>query len=267
MYLRSTQLEMGLMCGLKYKFAVIDKIFRPDWINMKQGTCVHRSSEEDARTKIRDGVWLPLEDVKMIASQALKDEWEKGVMLKPDEKTVGDANLRGQAEDRVVALAACHHTDVAPNLEPEYVEREWAVTTPDGNTVIAGRMDIQESKVKRNRIHDIKTSKTKPAKNVEHLSPQMTIYSMASKVLDGVTAPITLDYLVGTKTKTYWEPRETTRDENDWNAVLWRINQFASMVEAGIFLPAPLISWWCDPFQCQFWDICPSVNNKRSYFV
>ena len=35
MYIRSTQLEMGLMCGLKYKFAVIEKIFRPDWINIE----------------------------------------------------------------------------------------------------------------------------------------------------------------------------------------------------------------------------------------
>lgn len=267
MYIRSTQLEMGLMCGLKYKFFIIDKEFRPDWISMKRGTCVHKSSEADARSKKDDGVLLPLNDVQMIASQTLHDEWEKGVMLKPNEKTVGDKQLRGQTEDLVVRLASCHHTEVAPELDPEYIEREWEVSTPDKSVVIAGRMDIQESPAKQNRIHDVKTGTKAPAKNVEHLSPQMTIYSLASYVIDGVTAPVTMDYLIGTKTKTYWERRDTTRNENDWNPVLWRIEQFGKMVKAGIFLPAPLTSWWCHPFQCQLWDICPSVNNKRSYFV
>ena len=164
-------------------------------------------------------------------------------------------------------LSSCHHTELAPEIEPEFIERKWEIETPDKAINISGRIDIQESKAKRRRIRETKTRVAAPPKGMENDMDQLSMYSLASKVLDGEVAPITVDWVVATKTKTYPVSRETTRDHKDWTPLLWRIENAVKGIQSGVFQPAHRSSWWCGPLYCGYWDICPSVNNKRSYFV
>lgn len=174
--------------------------------------------------------------------------------LVTDVEDDGDED-RGKAKDSGIGLVRLHHRDVAPGIQPFWVEEpvQFAI---DG-IPYSGTIDLVDDK---SRIRDWKTTKRKPTQ-VNHLL-QMTGYALAYRHLTGDTeSEVVLDYLIRTKVPQYLPVASGGPIDGD------SIVRFASVVtsvheaiQAGRFVPNGLMSNACS--WCGYREICPAYKNS-----
>lgn len=245
MHISSSQLSMMSRCGEQYRRRYILKERFPPGIALIVGSATHVSIETNMKHKIESGELLPTEAVQESARDAVNERWDKeGVFLDDAEKGQDERELRGGAVDLAVSLSTLHHTDLAPIIQPAHVEREWWLDIQGYGCQLTGKIDLQESQAAQGRIRDTKTAAKTPADGSADKNQQLTIYCLASKVLDGKLAPLAVDTLVKIKhpkVKTEF----TTRTEADFMPVLGRIEVMLLALERGVFLPTNPENWWC----------------------
>lgn len=123
-----------------------------------------------------------------------------------------------------------------------------------------GFIDIQEG---AKAIRDTKTTGKTPPANVADKDDQLTIYAMMAKVVDGaIPESLYLDYLIDLKSpvaKSFY----TSREAEDFEPILRRVEVASKALEKGIFVPARETDWWCNPRWCGYHATCPYVKRSR----
>ncbi len=246
-------LNMLSKCGAQFERRYINGEKVPPGVSLVMGTAVHKAVAADLTEKITAGKLLPAEQVQDIARDALAAEWQKGVVLEEDYAALGEKKAAAVATDTAVSLAELHHEEAAPRLQPTHVERPWVLDIEGLPVQLAGTIDVQEG---LKSIRDTKTSKKSPAADAADSSLQLTTYCLAVRQHDGaVPEKVGLDFLVHTKVPKLVQI-ESKRTDADFQHLLERVYQASRMIEAGLFMPAPLEAWWCSARWCGYHATC-----------
>jgi hypothetical protein len=246
-------LNMISKCGVQFERRYVNGEKIPPSVAIVIGTATDKSVTADLGHKIETGGALLADgDVQDIARDALKEEWRAGVKVTEDDQEDGIGS-EGGAIDASVKLALLHHKQAAPDICPTHVQRQWTLDVEGLPIQLAGTIDIQEG---MSAIRDTKTSGKSPAKDAADTSLQLTTYALAVRQHDGaVPGMVALDYLVRTKVPKLVQI-ESQRSEKDFPHLLERVAQASRMIEAGLFMPAPIEAWWCSAKWCGYHDKC-----------
>jgi len=262
-YVSPSQIGMYFRCGLQYQYRYLEGIKIPPAVAMILGRGGHRAIEADLTAKIDTGELLPTEAVLEIARDATDAEFQgQEPELNEEEKSRGRDAVRGATIDSAVLMVGAHHVELAPTLNPTHVERKMAVLTPDGFKNLLGIVDIVEPNTSR----DTKFKGKSPNAGDADTSMQLTFYSLASHVIDGVDRALCIDAIVKTpkgkdaKVVTL----ETSRDAADWQRLIDSIKAMQKGMEAGIFFPAEPGSWVCSERWCGYWQMCNYGRKQRT---
>jgi hypothetical protein len=255
-----SQIAMLCRCGIQYEMRYVKQIIRPPAIALIVGSATHKSIELNLKNKMDKKVLLPDEEVRQLAADDLNKRWDtEGADLEnldEDDAGKGEKFVRGAAVDMAVSLASLHNKELAPTIEPIHLERKWDVAINGFPCDLQGTIDVQE----QGRIRDTKTSKRSPPKDKADKDEQITMYALASKVLDGSIPELAMDFLV--KTKVPKSVVQTThREQADFEPLLERIAAASKCIESGVFLPCPPDSWACDPRYCGWFNQCKFVRH------
>jgi hypothetical protein len=259
-----SQISMMCRCAAAYEFRYVKGIIRPPAIALIVGSSTHVSIEKNLKHKLETkGTLLSDAEVRQIAADEINTRWEKDgadlSSLDEDEVGKGEKAIRGAAVDMAVSLSSLHHHKLAPKINPLHLEREWDVEISGFPVDLKGTIDCQEP----DRIRDTKTSKVSPPKDRAEKDEQLTMYSMASKVLDGSIPKLSMDVLVKTKTPKV-VTLDTTRSDKDFEPLLARIAVVSKSIETGMFPPCDSGHYLCSQKWCGFFTLCPYVRGKVS---
>lgn len=229
----------------------------PPGIAAHVGSGVDLAVTANLAQKIQDGTLLSAEAVKDLARDGFQAALQRdGAMLSEEEIERGEDVVAGEAADKAVRLAALHHAELAPAINPVSVQWPWSLELADYDLELVGTADIREAGM----IRDTKTTAKSPSADAADKSIQLTAYAMAATVIDGQTPEVTLDYLVDLRTpKT--AVLSSKRDENDFAALLNRVAVINDAIKAEVFPPADPDSWMCSKRFCGFWSTCRYVRR------
>ena len=280
-YLSISQLSMLSKCGEQYRRRYIEGEILPPAVAMLVGRGVDTSVDSNLTSKVRTRELLPLEEVKDIARDNITIQWEtSSIKFNEAEIELGIPKVKGEATDKAVRLASLHARERAPHIDPKEeknIQRRWRielegfprdlvgiidiVEPPSDNLPVS--LDLSNSKIVRppHSVIDTKTAAKTPPKAIAHQSQQLTAYALAIRVEEGEIPVVTLDYLIDTKT-----PKSavfhSTRGQDDFNALLRRVENAIEALDKGVFIPAQPTDWWCDKKWCGYYESCPYVNAE-----
>lgn len=249
-YISPSQINMFLRCPAQYYFRYCEGLIIPPKSALTKGRAVHKGQEINYKQKIKTKQDLPLDDVKdAVATEfeaaAQETEW------KPDED-------KGKIKDETVSLATLYHREVAPTVQPQYVEEEVFFQIPDTEIKLKGFIDVvQEGGI----IRDTKTTAKTPNQDTADKSMQLTAYSLAYRTLTGEEETgLVLDYLVNTKVPKV-VPLKTQRSKDDIARFIYITSQITKAIQSGIFYPNP-DNFMCSEENCGFWHECNKKFKK-----
>jgi hypothetical protein len=250
--LHATGLNMA--CGEAFRRRYIEGEIIPPGVAAIVGIATDRAVSRNLEHKRETHELLPVEEVADVARDSLSDAWDRGgVRLEPEEVETGIPAVKGQAADKTVRLSVLHATATAPSIEPTHIQRQWAIEIPGYPFDLVGTLDIQEGGA---AVRDTKTTAKTPPADTAEKSLQLSAYSLAVKVLDGnPPEKVKLDYLVDNKT-----PKavtlEATRTDEDYRALLARIETVSLAIERGVFVPVSPDHWACSERFCGYARTC-----------
>lgn len=257
-----SQLDTLSRCGEQYRRRYLEREIIPPGIAALVGKATDQAVSTNLQHKVDTAELLPVEAVGDVARDGIANEWASGgVKLEPDEVARGEQAVKGEATDKAVRLAVLHATDKAPSLSPTHVQRRWTLELKNYPLDLVGVLDVQEA---GRSVRDTKTAGKTPSQNIAHQSDQLTAYALAVKVIDGEPPDlVALDYLIDNKTpvvKTF----ESTRDNDDFRALLHRVEVSIAALEKGVFVPARQTDWWCSPKFCGYHSTCKYVRQPKT---
>jgi len=261
MRLSISRLNMLSRCPQQYEHRYVRGIVAPPGVALIVGKGTHRASASDLLAKMDSGSLLSGDEVKAIAADATKREWDaQEVALDDDEKAQGAEAVKGEAVDRSVTLATLYHEDIAPAIEPTAIEQGFTLPLPSGDELV-GYIDLNTE----TRIRDTKTTGKSPEPEAADKSLQLTGYIWADWELSGRHAIKggALDHLVSLK-KPKAVTQETTRTPQDFDALHSRLDYAGQTIRAGLFAPCDPGQWCCSPKWCGYWNVCPFGARGRS---
>jgi hypothetical protein len=264
--MHQSDVSMMLRCGFDYYLTRVMGKRKPPVVRMVEGTAVHKAGEFNLLSKIDSGALLPESDVLDIARDSLNEEWDvEGISLSGEEKAAGEKKVKGLATDAAIRMAQCEHRNLAPAIDPLYVERPFRLEHPSLPFNIQGTIDTQALVDGGTALRDRKTARVAPPNSRAHTSMQLTIYSLGLKTLDGVPPKeIYLDTIVDAKSGPRLVTHSTERTQEDYRMELDRMTLVYDAAAKGVFLPADPGDWKCSREYCRHWqDECPYGRRNR----
>lgn len=259
-HLSVSQMNMLTKCGQQWEYRYVHGIKRPPGAAAHVGSGVHSSQTADMRNKLATGDLLDVTVIQDVARDRVNKRWQdEGAMLTADEAAQGVKAARGDAVDAAVTLAAFHHEELAPRIQPVHVERPFRLQIPGARDLI-GYLDLQEATV----IRDLKVSGKSPGRNDAVESLQLATYGLAVEVMDGVRPEaVALDHVVRLKRgpKIATVAATVGPETNAWVLARWRAAD--AQIKSGVLPPAPTGSWWCSAKWCGYHDRCPYGAPQR----
>jgi len=258
-YISSSQLGLYEMCGEAYRRSYIEKEKIPPGIAMIKGIGVHGGSRANFRQKKDSHQDLPKKDIAEISVTEMERSLGYGVMLTPEEDSVGKDIIIGKAKDSVVVFADLYSDFVAPEYQPVFTEEKQRIVIPDSSHDLMAVMDVADDK---KRIVDLKsTGKKKTQKDVDD-SEQLSFYSLVYKALTGeLPEEVRLEVLVEKK-QSERQLLVGKRDMADLTVLISRINTMIKGLSAGIFMPCPASFWKCNPMYCGYFNTCKFTKRR-----
>lgn len=253
-----SHLSMFMRCAEQYRRRYkLGHIIKPG-IALIIGSSTHKSIEKNMKNYMKTGEFLPLEAILDIARDSVMHKWDKeGISLTPDEREKGERAIRAKAIDMTIGLSSLHRKELAPTIKPIHVERPWLVEIQGYPYDLKGTIDIQED----NLIIDTKTAGKAPPKDQIHSDHQLTIYAMASNVIDHKISKLRKDILVKKEIPEV-EQQFTTRNTKDFDVVLRRIEVFSLAIQAGLYPPSDPSNWWCSSRWCGYYNSCKYIRRR-----
>lgn len=242
MHISATQINMYLRCPAQYYFRYVEGLILPPNAAITKGWTVHRGIEENYRQKIETHEDMKLNDIleftaAVFEEKAKETEWDED---------------QGQVKDETIQLASLYHTDIAPAVQPVYVEQKIEIPLEDTDQTLLGFIDVIDSE---GYIRDTKTSKRTPPEDAATKSLQLSAYSLAYRKLTGETeAGVKLDYLVQTKT-----PKavtlQTERTDDDLLRFMSIVQGVTNGIRNNVFYPIT-DNYLCSEKWCGYWHEC-----------
>ncbi|MEK7112787.1 MAG: PD-(D/E)XK nuclease family protein, partial [Patescibacteria group bacterium] len=184
-----------------------------------------------------------------------------GVWLAPEEQSSKDISL-GEAKDESVEAASLFIDQVAPDHQPKEVEATQEIIMPNVDFSLLGRIDLITDK---EEIVDLKTGKKSLSQADVDASTQLSFYDLTYRAKHKrPPAKLIIEQIVSKKKGAERNTVATTRDSDDLQALVNRINTMAVGLKAGVFIPATPGAWWCGAKFCGYFATCSYVNNKKS---
>lgn len=260
--IRYSELNLFLNCGIAYWRRYIQHDKTPQTLPMIRGSGVHEAIATNHRQKKGSGVDIKRRDLEAIAAEYVRATAGEGVMLTPDEKSVGLAPSIERTRMSALCLAGVYAEKCAPDTQPELVEQEIVIAMPGAPVDLKGTIDVATT---AKRIRDYKTSKRAKSQREADESLQLSLYGLAYRALTGGDpSGYDLEVLIDSGKKLDHKRLPTTRSQRDFVVLVNRINALLKARETGTFAPANFGHWLCGPRYCSFWNSCAYVNSERA---
>ena len=250
-------------CQMQFYFSYIEGIKIPPSISLLSGTSVHAGADYNFTEKLKTGNDEPLSVLQDVVAEAYEKESEDGFFVSNEEKASA-SNLYHEGKDKAVKLIEPLRNDFAPTIQPILVEERFEIQVND-MPIIVGYPDLYGKDVETGAVKlvDIKTSASKWRKGKEESEIQPTVYPQMLKA-HGYEVPEEFSFELLIKTK---EPRHETittkRNDDDFWALVKRMQAMERQIENGDFLPAEPGHWRCSEKWCGYWYMCPYVPNYK----
>lgn len=221
-HLSVTQVKMFLQCPLKYYFRYKEGIKVKPNSSLTMGRCFHRAVEEFYRGKMKGEVI----DIKEAFSSVWAAE-SKETEFKIDE-------VPGELKDEGIRLIEKYTEEVAPNIRPKEIEKEFELVFENVAYTLKGIIDLIEED---GTIVDHKCSKRSPNQSDIDRDIQLSAYQLAYRSLYGRDPKgLRYDYVVRNKTpKTLQVPTE--RSEKALQRFLKLLGYVSKAIEQDIYYP------------------------------
>lgn len=259
-YISPSQIGSYTRCGEAYRRRYIKGERIPPGVALIRGSAVHKGAEFNFKQKVESHQDLKVSDVVDYAVANFDDRVRtEGVFVTPgDEKP--EQELIGKAKDETVKLTELLMTDVAPRTQPKAVEERQKIEVPASTHDLLGIIDLIDE---NDFIVDHKTSAKTKTQDEVNKDSQFTFYALTYRAKFGKDpAGVRIENLV-LKKKPEVVSLVTSRDENDYQVLVNRINSVVDAINKGVYTPASEGSWFCSPRFCGYWFSCPYVKNKR----
>lgn len=259
-----SHVRMLLRCGEQYRRRYIEREIIPPGVAAVIGSGAHAGISMALQRKIETGKVGSLEEAQDRASDYVRAEFDRGAYrMTTSERAMGIRACAGNAVDWAVCYTGAHVRWVAPGVAPILVEHPWVLKLAGMPFDLAGRIDVIQKVAGDEHIRDIKTGK----RAVDPWSSrQLIVYALARTIqIEQAIEHVVIDNLIrlanGVKVKTTWA-RVSAQDFQD---ILLVIERAAEVIDQGLFLPAQLESWWCDPRFCGYYADCPYVRGRAMF--
>jgi CRISPR/Cas system-associated exonuclease Cas4 (RecB family) len=241
-----SELKAFLKCGKLWEFRYLRGIKQAPNAALTVGSSVDSAVTANLAQKVVSGTDLSKEEVLDRFSDdfdARKAETEWGECAPGDQKDMG------------AKLVALHHETVAPKILPETVQESFLLEL-EGEYDLHGTIDHVE---KDGTVVDTKTSRLKYEPDAIAGSLQPAMYDFAYEATRGRPAKgFRYDVLVKptqTRGPAFQQVEgKVTNEDREW--LFDTINQVHKAIQAGIAMPAPEGSWYCNRKWCGYWDRC-----------
>ena len=259
----ASQFNMFFGCGQQYAFRYEEGIIIPPSVAALSGLSVHGAAQYNFDQKIESGVDEPLSVLQDVAAETYEKKSEDGFFVADDDKSAAEI-IYNEGKDEAVKLVQPLRNDFAPTFQPKFVEQKFEIEV-DGLPPILGFVDLYGNDVEtgKPKLIDIKTSKTKWSQAKADAEIQPTLYQTMVRS-HGWDVPSEFNFEVLVKTK---EPRHetvtTTRNEDDFWALIKRFRVMEEQIQAGNFLPAEPGHWRCSPKWCGYYWMCPYIPDHK----
>lgn len=255
-----SSLDMLFTCPESFRRRYIEGDKIPPGIAMIRGTAVHGAANVNFSQKIETHEDLSVSDIKDAAAAGFEAELAGGYLLTSDEEGQGAKNVLGAAKDQAVMMAECHAVQQAPQYQPAMVEQGFNIALP-GDRDLLGYIDMADVD---GVVVDLKTASKKKSQADADNSLQLTAYAAGYRALTGEPpSDLRLETIIQTKKACVRDVVSTDRTDADFEALAERINAAEQLLQAGVFLPAPVGSWKCSPRWCGYFSTCRFVNRER----
>lgn len=270
----NSKLDTLTKCGEKFRRRYIEKEEAPPTLSALSGKAVHRVAATINTRRMNARKSVPVDAPRAFASIVMNESMPKRKETMELADAAFDEELKqgvsgsgksiSTAKQGALSSSVVYAEKVAPDVTPIGVEKHIEVSTADG-TVVHGIIDLIDDTETGTVIRDLKTSGRKPPANAAEKSQQLTFYTMLQYAATGVLPSASvLDYVYQDASgKILQQSLRTSRNLDDVSAVAERINMAIASVNAGIFMPAPVDSWWCDPRYCEFYQTCRYAQKKN----
>jgi len=250
-----TQINMYLRCGEQYyrRYILGEKI--PPSGNMIRGKSCHKAEEVNFKQKIETKIDVPIDNVKDIFS----DEWERGkyeIAWSPEELDGDSPKLaEDKFKDSGISLISAYHNEIAPNATPTYVEKDFLIEFEGDNFKplygIIDRIDNDEI------VIDAKFQSKSPSENDAQKDIQLVAYQLGFEKITGhKPKKLRKEYSIATKIAKTKIQEIDAHDTERINRLLFTLERVMDAIGKGIFLPATIGHWCCDPRYCGYYKSC-----------
>lgn len=265
--LSGSSVNTFLRCGQQWEYAYVLQLKRPPSVKQGLGITAHEAVGLNMDQKVLTLRDLPAEEVV----QKFIDEWDVLAVdiedvtqeTRLDERTGKVTTTRretkAKARESGIKAVMKHHEQVAPAIQPVWVERQIAFTL-DKEIDWTGTFDVSDTK---GRVRDWKFVSRRPNDAGSYALPMIGYALGYRQISEEPETEIVLDHIVRTEDP-YYLPLASGGPITDE-----AIRQFADLVhrvkrsiDAGIFMPNGLQSHACG--WCGYSDICPAFKAANA---
>jgi hypothetical protein len=259
--------QTGLMerCGIAYERRYVNGERMPSSLPQLRGRVVHEGARITLRSKVETGEPVATEDLVERVDQAYRDGIRKGVQYRPKDEEVGVEKARDDERQIAHELTRLHAEKVAPLIDPELTEERVVLGKSESLPIdLVMVLDVVE---KDGSIRDLKTAAKKPDDSVAALSRQLGTYQLG-RLAQGAPPPyLKIDTLVrrdSGSTDSYLAIAKPF-DSSELTDLVRRHRRAYDTAQAGAFMHASDMSWWCSRNACEYADTCPFVADRRKH--
>lgn len=260
--IHQSQLVKFEMCGEAYRRQYVAGEQDLAGTAALRGSGVHGGAQVNHTQKKKTGKDLPKKDIVDAAVAAFEDRKAKeGFRLTLDEQSMGVKTAMARTVESITTLSGLYADRVAPQIQPDLIEKKITVEIPGTEVDLAGTIDLSTTD---GRLKDFKTSSRSKSQKDADESLQLTLYDFLYEKQTGrKPSGVDLEVLVDLKTPKH-QQLSTVRTEKDRQVFFNRTNVMLKSRQVGLFAPAAVGSWNCSQKWCGFWDTCPYVNSERA---
>lgn len=258
--LSASSLNTYLRCAKQWELLYVLGIRGKPSLRASRGIAVHRAVEVNMRQKIQSKTDLPFTDVLDAFSDSYDEETADGYEAREGETL-------GSVKDDGYKLTDLHHTQVAPKIQPVFVEEP--ISFDINGQVWTGQIDIGEE-VPTNLwgeeetgilVRDTKTASRRPSP--EQYAINMTGYALGTRVSTGKReAGVVFDYLVATQKPYYEKIEQPPISDEGVRSFAYLVGNVTDSIKKGAFpangLTSPGVCDWCG-VRAQ----CPAYRAKN----
>ncbi len=260
-HISPSSLEMFLRCPERWHRERILGDRPAKRVHQVVGSAVHNAARVNFEFKKATGDDVDLEYLEDAAVQYISEVSGTEGLDPQDFLPGGDiVRVMEDAASQARNLVRVFRQQVAPEYMPNLIEHRFRIPLDGMSHDLLGIIDLAETE--RDIVMDIKTASKKWSAGDADDSVQATFYDMAYEGLVGRKAS-EIRFEVITKSKYERQCVRTYRDDTHRCALIYRVKAMISMLDAGVFPPAPSSgAWWCGESQCPHFANCKYTANS-----